>query len=46
LRDVREVKLIFGNRHDFEGGLKGDNKHKWTMFVKCADKKLNTVKLI
>ena len=37
--------MVFGNRHELEN-VKGENKHKWTMFVKCADKKLNAIKLI
>ena len=41
--DIKEVKLVYGNKHELVSDPKstsaGSNKHKWTIFVKCADKK-------
>ncbi len=42
---MREVKIIFGNKHQLIDDH-GNNKHKWTTFVKFADKKLSAVKLL
>jgi len=45
--DWVDLKIVFGNRHEAvpAAGFSG-NTHKWTMFVKFADKKITANRLI
>lgn len=42
----RRIRVLIGNLHEFVGEAPGNNKHRWTFFVRAEDDTINLAPLI